>query len=209
MIILLIGKAGAGKDEFAKIAHEEFGVQRVAFGDAVKQEVAAFLNKHEVCWEPKHLWGDQKDKEAWLRMAHSRRPKKGPLSNFLTNYGDYNSGWHYFTPRSLMQFWGGDYRRTQDPLYWVNKAELKLNDTDNFAFSDTRYLNEYKMGVADRGGVSVRIVRPDAPTISNMDHPSETELDDIVTQYTIYNNRTIHEYHEQIRQLLKEILYGK
>lgn len=209
MIILLIGKAGAGKDEFAKIAEQEFGVKRVAFGDAVKEEVAEFLDKYEVCWEHRHLWGDQKDKEAWLRMAHSRRPKKGPLSNFLTNYGDYNNGWHYFTPRSLLQFWGTDYRRAQDPLYWVKQLEKKLNDTDNFAAADCRFLNEFKMGVADRGGVAVRIVRPDAPTISNMNHPSETELDGIVSHHTLYNNASIQQYHADVRQLLKEILHGQ
>ena len=208
MIILLIGKAGAGKDEFAKIAEEEFGVKRVAFGDAVKEEVAAFLDKHEVCWEHRHLWGDQKDKEAWLRMAHSNRPKRGPLSKFLTNYGDYNNGWHYFTPRSLLQFFGTDYRRAQDPLYWVKAAEKKLDETGAYCLSDGRFCNEYDM-VIRRGGRVIRINRPEAPQISNMNHASEVEQDSITAQHTIQNNGTIQQYHDQVRTLLKEILYGK
>lgn len=208
MIILLIGKAGAGKDEFAKIAEEEFGVKRVAFGDAVKEEVAEFLDKHEVCWEHRHLWGDQKDKEAWLRMAHSNRPKRGPLSKFLTNYGDYNNGWHYFTPRSLLQFFGTDYRRAQDPLYWVKVAEKKLDETKNYCISDGRFNNEWDM-VRDRGGRVVRIFRADAPSISNMTHPSETELDGRMESHTIYNDGTIQQYHDQVRKLLKGILYGE
>lgn len=208
MVILLIGKAGAGKDEFAKIAQQEFGVQRVAFGDAVKEEVATFLDKHEVCWEHRHLWGGQNDKEAWLRMSHSCRPKKGILSNFLTNYGDYNNGWHYFTPRSLMQFWGGDYRRSQDPLYWVKRAEDKLIDGLSYAVSDCRYKNELEM-VQRLGGVSLRIIRPDAPSISNMNHASETELDGVLTAKEIYNFGSLREYQEKVRHTLKEILYGE
>lgn len=208
MIILLIGKAGAGKDEFAKIAEQEFGVKRVAFADAVKEEVAEFLDKHEVCWGHRHLWGTQKDKEAWLRMAHSKRPKRGPLSKFLTNYGDYNNGWHYFTPRSLLQFFGTDYRRAQDPLYWVKAAENKLRCNVHSAVSDGRFLNEVKM-VVDNGGVTVRIHRPDAPSISNMTHASETELDGFVTNYGVFNGGTIEDYHNQVRKLLKELLDGE
>lgn len=208
MIILLIGKAGAGKDEFAKIAEQEFGVKRVTFGDAVKEEVAEFLDKHEVCWEHRHLWGDQKDKEAWLRMAHSKRPKRGPLSKFLTNHGDYNNGGHYFTPRSLLQFFGTDYRRAQDPLYWVKQAEKKLQSNVHSAVSDGRFLNEVKM-VVDNGGVTVRISRPDAPSISNMTHASETELDGFVADYELLNTGSLEDYHNQIRMLLKELLYGE
>lgn len=209
MIILLIGKAGAGKDEFAKIAEEEFGVKRVAFADAVKEEVAEFLDKHEVCWEHRHLWGTQHDKEAWLRMAHSQRPKgKGPLSKFLTTFGDYNNGWHYFTPRSLLQFWGTEYRRSQDPLYWVNAAEKKLKANEHSVISDGRFINEVKMAL-ENGGVTVRINRPDASSISNMAHQSEVELDGFVTNYELANTGSLEDYHKQIRKLLKEILYGE
>lgn len=209
MIIACIGKAGAGKDEFAKIAEQEFGVPRVAFADAIKEEVTEFLDKHEVCWEHRHLWGDQKDKEERLRMSHSCRPKgKRPLSKLLTTIGEYNNGWHYFTPRSLLQFWGSEYRRSIDPLYWVRAAEVKIRAKTHSVLSDLRFNNEVKM-VQDMGGVTVRITRPDAITISNMTHASETELDGFVANHELLNTGTLEEYHNQIRNLLKEILHGQ
>jgi len=210
MIIGLVGKAGAGKDEFAKVAKEKFGAVRVAFADVVKEEVAEFLQQHEVCFEHRHLWGSQMDKEVTLRMAHYNRLKSGRLADFVTLYGDYHEGYHYFTPRSLLQFWGTEYRREQDPDYWVKQAERKMQDSDKlYVVTDCRFINEIKM-IRNNCGTVVKIVRPDATVISNMSHQSETELQAYSGQnYQIDNIGTLEAFHQAIVTTMENILHGR
>lgn len=209
MIFGLVGKAQAGKDEFAKIAVEEFGATRVAFADAVKEEVADFLDKHNVCWEHRHLWGDGKDKEATLRMKHYDRPKRGKLAAFITAHGDYSNGYHYFTPRSLMQWWGTEYRRSKDPDYWVKRAADKMNSDGIYVVTDVRFPNEVDM-LLGKSSCLVSVVRPDAMNISNPTHASETSLSDYTEfNYVVENNGTLEEYRNKVRVLLTEITNGK
>jgi len=210
MIIGLAGKAQSGKDEFASVAVAEFGAVRVAFGDAVKEEVATFLDKHNVRWEHRHLWGDGKDKEATLRMSHYDRPKRGTLAKFLTTHGDYSNGYHYFTPRSLLQFYGTEYRRAKYPDYWVLKAAHKMTDSSKlYVVSDCRFENEVQY-LCSTGGKIVEIIRPSRMSISNPAHASERGFSEFTTyHYQINNFGTLEVYHEQVRSIIKEIVDGQ
>ena len=207
MILGLVGKAGSGKDEFAKVAVAEFGYQRVAFADGVKEEVASFLDKAEVCWEHRHLWGTPSDKESQLRMAHSKRPKRGRLAEVVALFGDYNNGWWYFTPRKLMQVWGTEYRRHQDPEYWVKQGMKKAKGLERCVITDCRFVNEYA-AISAAGGKIVKLHRSDAPIISNMQHQSEAELEMIPDDYTLVNEGTLEEYHLKVQAFLESI-HGK
>jgi len=210
MIIGLAGKAQSGKDEFARVAVEEFGAERIAFADALKEEVAAFLDKHNVCWEHRHLWGDGKDKEAILRMSHYDRPKRGVLSKFLTAYGEYSHGYYYFTSRSLLQFWGTEYRRNQDPDYWVHRVADKTTDPSKlYVISDCRFENEVTY-ICSKNGKIVEIIRPSRMDISNPTHASERGFSEFSTyHYQINNFGTLDVYHAQVRGILKEIVDGQ
>ena len=84
----------------------------------------------------------------------------------------------------LLQWWGTEYRRTQDPDYWVKKLVVRIkNESPDVALiTDTRFVNEAQ-AIKDLGGYNLNVSRlnadgtpfvaPDRPA----DHPSETSLD--------------------------------
>lgn len=82
----------------------------------------------------------------------------------------------------LLQWWGTEYRRSQDPDYWVNKLSASIPGTLDIALiTDVRFVNEAEC-IKNRGGYNVLVERldqygrlyiaPDRPA----DHPSEIAL---------------------------------
>lgn len=187
-IIGVSGKARSGKGEFAKLAVERFGATVVSFAAGVKEEVAGFLAFADARvaatgkpWEQRHLYGEQADKEQLLVIETQDLPLGMPeITGFLKTYAFMpNSTVAIFTPRAIMQWWGTEYRRAQDDLYWVKKAMARCTGTGPllYVIDDCRFDNEAQ-AIRDAGGVLVRVNRPNGPTPSNPDHPSETGLDD-------------------------------
>lgn len=89
--------------------------------------------------------------------------------------------------RALMQNYGTEVRRGDNPDYWVNiwkqNVDKAVNiDRDHVVCDDVRFLNEAK-AVKDMGGVIVRIVRPDITDTGS--HQSEVEMDQIEADYTV------------------------
>ena len=117
VIIGLTGEAGAGKDSVAQALFGT-GFRAIAFADALRAEVA----------------------EAWrvdVRMLIDRVLKETPLPALAI--GMCNSpgflrwavhrGYGLHEPRSarwLMQHWGTEYRRGQDPGYWLRIVQAWL-----------------------------------------------------------------------------------
>lgn len=98
--------------------------------------------------------------------------------------------------RSLLQFWGGEYRRGADPLYWVKKLAARLEDEkpEIALISDVRYFNEFSW--VQEHGDCVKVVRPGLPKGT---HPSETELDmlsDKSWDGILTNDGTLEEFQE-------------
>jgi hypothetical protein len=90
--------------------------------------------------------------------------------------------------RALMQNYGTEVRRKDDPDYWVKEWIDKLHyladmcGHEKFVTDDVRFLNEanaIKMG----SGTIIRLVRTDITT--GGDHKSETEQLEIVPDHTI------------------------
>jgi hypothetical protein len=206
-LIGVSGAAGAGKDEFAKIGVEEFGATRVAFADPLKEEVAEFLDEHEVCWEHRHLYGDVNDKEATLRMAYSHKPRASSMTWFLTDVCDYHDGYLYFTARKLLQYWGTEYRRNQDPNYWVAKAFKALPASGLCIITDMRFPNEME-AIQAIGGKTVRIIRPTAQKITGSSHASESLMENRTDwDRVLINASTLEDYHKGCRLVLGELLH--
>lgn len=83
----------------------------------------------------------------------------------------------------LLQWWGTEYRRAQDPDYWIGKLGDSIPDTLDMALiTDVRFENEAAF-IKSRRGYNVKVERlaangdayiaPDRPA----DHPSEVALD--------------------------------
>lgn len=85
--------------------------------------------------------------------------------------------------RALMQNYGTEVRRKDDPDYWVHVwKETMSNITTHTIADDVRFLNEAH-AVKEIGGVLIRIERTDMTV--PQDHPSETEQREIITDHTI------------------------
>lgn len=103
--------------------------------------------------------------------------------------------------RSLLQFWGGEFRRGSDKQYWINKISQRIADEkpEIALISDVRHLNE--VSFVQSYGEAVRIDRPSLPQLSGAaaQHASETELanfdgwDDVVK-----NDGTLEQFKERV-----------
>lgn len=101
-------------------------------------------------------------------------PDPNPEVSALAPYGKH--------PK-LLQWWGSEFRRTQDPDYWVRKLFASIpNNLDVVMITDVRFPNEAE-AITQRDGYTVNVQRlredgsqyysDDRPS----DHPSETALD--------------------------------
>jgi len=89
--------------------------------------------------------------------------------------------------RALMQNYGTEVRRRDNPEYWVYKwfkkaVAIQKYQPSNIVTDDVRFLNEAE-AVKDFGGIIIRLTRPDIET--GGDHSSETEQLEIEADYTI------------------------
>ena len=106
--------------------------------------------------------------------------------------------------RLILQGWGTDFRRKQDPNYWIKQLAEKINTSEKalFIVHDTRFCNELQF-IKDVGGFLIRVVRPGEK--SNDAHSSETELDDSTFERTIVNDGSLEQLNEKVIKLMKEI----
>lgn len=215
MIIGISGKARSGKGEFANIAVAEFGAVQVSFAGPLKKEVGEFLTACKVEWEPRHLYGEQKDREQLLRVRLRNIPKSDlgeHFKSFVMKHGhrlatspERKSFYYAFTPRLLMQHWGTEIRRQHyGDDYWIRQAMAQCSDPNTlYVIDDVRYPNEAQ-AILDAGGLLYRVSRSGAPRTSSPHHLSEIALDKWQDWSAIlFNTGTLWQYHEQIRGTLK------
>lgn len=160
---LIIGfgyRARQGKNTAAMAMLEacplETRVHQYAFADALKQEVRVACGR----------MGGQYDlierfKEAGLMpdWVHFEDPK----------------------PRSLLQWWGTEYRRAKDPDYWVKRLRktLDAHSPEIALITDVRFTNEID-AIHSWGGVVVNVTRTTTPDVEVHEHESESGLDTFV-----------------------------
>jgi hypothetical protein len=117
-LIGLTGKAGAGKTTVGDYLHQEKGYMQCAFADELKSEV----------YDAIRGWGrpvPDKAKELLVLLdPRERNPWVKPTSPEM---------------RALLQWWGTEYRRAEDPYYWLRRLKI----SSSFAvIEDIRFPNE-------------------------------------------------------------------
>jgi len=155
-------RSGTGKDtaiaEIIKQRGLQYKVKRYAFADALKEEVNEAAKQAGGMFE---LICDLRTKEMIpLWVVYDKNP---PMNDPLCPLGK---------QRTLLQWWGTEYRRHKDPDYWVKKLIEKIaKENPKYALlGDMRFLNETK--ICD---IRVKVDRPGIPI---MKHISEHALDD-------------------------------
>lgn len=96
-----------------------------------------------------------------------------------------SEGFPYGKHPKLLQWWGTEYRRAQDPDYWVKKVFYELKNFDGVVvISDVRFVNEFA-AIKNNGGFTINITRvnADGSTFVAPDrdakHISEVALDGV------------------------------
>ena len=113
-----------------------------------------------------------------------------------------------YTYRSLLQVLGTEAgRETIHPNIWVNSLMSKRTPTSNWLITDVRFENEAQ-AILDRGGVLLRVNRPDKKSSKDVaNHSSETALDDYEFENVIVNDGSLKDlYSKVIGFILKEEL---
>jgi len=98
--------------------------------------------------------------------------------------------------RTILQRIGTDIVRTQRPNYWVDfiKGILEMfqDEWDYVIIPDCRFENEIETFKQDGwDSIAVRVIRDDfksSLTVEQLNHPSETALDDYKFDWYIYNS---------------------
>lgn len=161
-IIGLSAKIGCGKSTIAGFIQELVsGSERVAFGDALKTEAAAFYGfPVELCYS-----------ETGKRSTIMLNNEKNPMGRDMA------------TVRDILQFHGTDYRRKQDPRYWTKRTEetigvLAMTGCKLVIVDDVRFIDEAECLRETGWGQLYRIdPYPGWKPGTNAHHLSEIALD--------------------------------
>jgi hypothetical protein len=132
MLIGLAGSAGTGKDTIADYLVEQHGFTKFSFSDALYREVSSAFDV---------AIDDLKDRFNKERAHPKLKAKHCQDKAFRCIMEDYarhrvaermpnvvNANWYIdnmeFSPRWVLQHWGTEYRRQDDPEYWLKAASL-------------------------------------------------------------------------------------
>jgi cytidylate kinase len=177
MIIGLSGYAGSGKDEVAKILLKEYGFKRIAFADKVR----------EILYEL--------DPVVMVDVHYKDITVKD-----LVNDEGWDDAKKNKEVRSLLQRLGVAVRNNLGLDAWVEAALNNISLDENVVVTDVRFINEASK-IKEMGGVVWRVKRPDVEAINN--HISETELDGYKVDQIFYNNGSLEDLNELVKNRMK------
>lgn len=119
-LIGLAGPARVGKDSIADVLVTQFGFTHFSFSDALYREVSNAFGISTSTLQSK----DHKEIESTLLMVEC---SKDP--DFISAMAALDEDLELpRSPRWILQRWGTDYRRRQQPDYWIQQADLWLAD---------------------------------------------------------------------------------
>lgn len=156
MLIGLGHRARQGKDRIGQILAEDFGFKIIHFADALKEECAEYFG-----WTPENkniLARDAINSDNWERVAN--RGDWTVVNGGISDADSYQTSYVPFGNVSLLQWWGTNFRRKQDPDYWV-KRTINSYAKSGFLFTaicDVRFPNEVE-AIRMLNGLMVRVKR--------------------------------------------------
>lgn len=182
MLIGITGSKGSGKDTFAAVLIEK-NFHNVKMADALKEMLRSLYRYAGVDAETieRKIEGDMK--EVPCRIIGGK------------------------TPRHAMQTLGTEWGRDQiQPTFWTDLWEAKvagmLKDGTPVVVTDVRFPEECNR-IRDLGGRIVRIERPGHATGDG--HASETTMNSLQVDETVYNDGSISRLHRKAEAFLKEV----
>jgi hypothetical protein len=179
VLIGLTGYAGTGKDTVRALL-EEHGMSGFAFADPIRNMVRELLTSNGIddCWMDR------------------RELKEEIIPQLGVSY------------RELAQTLGTEWGRSLKGDFWLRIASAYVTDLQGqgavaLVVSDVRFINEAEW-VRKQGGVIWRIHRELAGPVR--EHVSESELDDIKPNITIYNDGSVADLRQTVADAVRELI---
>ncbi len=213
MIVGIAGKAASGKTTAAHYmaAHLQGEVRIVPMAQVLRDEVEIFLRSIGAAEYVPLVYGCQDDKVRVFYINTEQAVAACPIwSHFTAEHADIQDrpGQTAVTVRRILQWWGTEYRRAEDPDYWTkawtNKVESFDLNTIHILIDDVRFINELDT-VRAENGLIIKIERPGFNGAGN--HASETSLDAYADWHrVIVNDGTLEDLQRQIDAMTDELL---
>lgn len=182
-LVALCGIHGAGKDTVA----DALPARKLAFADKLYEEVAEAWAE-DIEWLRNRKYKDAAQWEMRLDACRNEEFLGYLRWSGKAWIGSYDDGSLPRSPRQILQWWG-DYRRAQDPDYFVKAARARMVWGEPHVFTDVRFANEAAL-VRQLGGQIWQIKRPGHnPPCSG--HTSETTGDEFNPNVILLNNGTL------------------
>jgi hypothetical protein len=188
MVIAFTGKKGVGKDTAAKFVLEQCGFRRrgyriTSFASHLKQALNVIFD-----------WDDS----YWLS---SRKEIIDPRWGISPRQAAQHIGtdWAQFALAESFPL----FKTTTGRFLWVRRT---VAEHDNILVSDLRFLHE-AAAVRERNGVIIKIERRSIKNGHDAtgDHLSETEVDEIIPDYTILNNNSLLNFYVSLSSVVQRL----
>jgi hypothetical protein len=207
MIVGFVGFIGSGKDTAADYLVNFHGFRRDSFANTLKDAVANVFG-----WDRTLLEGRTKEAREWREQVDPWWAERLGMPDL--------------TPRWILQYWGTEVCRQgfHDDI-WIASVENKMRKTtDNIVISDVRFPNEIK-AIHNAGGIVVRVHRGVMPHWYDIAiqankgvesaqkflkkegiHTSETAWVGGKIDHVLYNDSSIDDLYNQIKNLVEDRL---
>lgn len=213
-LIGLAGPAGVGKDTIADYLVDQYDFTKFSFSDPLYDEVAAAFDIDKALLYNR---ATKEDPRVVLQYWYcADKTFQNLMFHLLTDEGHTYPMDVWVSPRWVLQRWGTDYRRGQDPAYWTKKADRLIQAYLENAKADpatprgglvncsVRFDNE-RSTIEDQGGEIWHVKRDDwGKTMEpgQAAYVSEQGLTVLPRDKVIHNNGTIEQLHTATSLLL-------
>lgn len=173
----LHGFAGVGKDTVAEILAANYGYQRVAFANVLREALYVLNPIIE-------FYDDYEDR----------------VQDIVDRIGWDEAKRQYEEIRRMLQVLGTEVGREMiDQNVWVDSVFKNLDKDKKYVFTDVRFVNEHQ-AIDSRLGLLVKIDRPGYGPVN--EHKSDKGLPDAWFDAHIVNDGTLKDLHTKVREIL-------
>ncbi|QJI53016.1 hypothetical protein XccvBFoX4_gp62c [Xanthomonas phage FoX4] len=190
IIIGLTGLPGSGKDTIADALVAQLGFTKMSFAEALYIEVA------EAFGISTDLLQQRSTKESDFGYLHFDASNDREFVRCMIDAG--HDPLQSRSPRRLLQQWGTEYRRAQNPTYWIEKVSAKvvaasIRGERRFVYTDVRFNDEAEWLQDWHGstGISVEIWQVARDNCKRSAHASDKGLHPSHIDMTFYNASTV------------------
>ena len=139
-----------------------------------------------------------------VRVAFGDEVKKELADNTGVPFDTIVAKKKYF--RKKLQYWGTEYRRSQDENYWINKikkeVDFLMEVSDVVVVTDVRFLNEADF-VKERGGIIIKITSPENRLLKSA-HLSEMGQESITPDWLLPNMGELSDMAQGLQFIMNE-----